>query len=96
MMNIIPLDMSIICNAFCCARVPGQEIDKIDKYKESRHVVVASNGHFYSLNVIQPNGKSTSSELSPPIRGGADLQRSNPCHSTGIGNLLVTLCSLIQ
>lgn len=94
MMNIIPLDMSIICNAFCCARVPGQEIDKIDKYKESRHVVVASNGHFYSLNVIQPNGKSTSSELSPPIRGGADLQRSNPCHKALVLEICWSLCVL--
>lgn len=96
MMSIIPLDMSIICNAFCCARVPGQEIDKIDKYKESRHVVVASNGHFYSLNVIQPNGKRTIS--SNKRRGGDDLQRKSMSQHWYWKSAcqLISICILIQ
>lgn len=96
MMSIIPLDMSIICNAFCCARVPGQEIDKIVKYKESRHVVVASNGHFYSLNVIQPNGKRTIS--SHKRRGGDDLQRKSMSQHWYWKSAcqLISICILVQ
>ena len=58
MMNIIPLDMSIICNAFCKARLPGHEIDRIVDYKDSSHVVISCNGHFYSVRVIGTDGKS--------------------------------------
>ena len=60
-MNIIPLDMSIICNAFCKARLPGHDIDRIADYKNSSHVVIASNGHFYSIRVIGTDGTCVAS-----------------------------------
>lgn len=52
-----PLDMSQYRNLFSTSRIPFQGRDKLMKYTNSRHVLIISNGNYYTLPVISKDGK---------------------------------------
>lgn len=52
-----PLDMSQFDGLFGATRIPQLDKDRIFRDPKSKHVVVQKNGHFYTFNVLDANGK---------------------------------------
>ncbi len=52
-----PLCMSQFKTLLGTARIPGLEQDTLTTYKESRHVVIISNGHYFSLSPIKEDNQ---------------------------------------
>ena len=58
MLNAFPLDMVQYKKLFNSTRIPRPEKDELATY-HGNHIVVMNRGHFYAIDVIQPNGKSS-------------------------------------
>lgn len=57
LVKAFPLDMSQYERLFHSTRVPRKGTDElIVSGSQHRHLVVMRNGHFYSVDVVQPNG----------------------------------------
>lgn len=49
--------MSQFDGLFGATRIPQLDKDRIFRDPKSKHVVVQKNGHFYTFNVLDANGK---------------------------------------
>ena len=57
LVKAFPLDMSQYQKLFGSTRVPCKGQDQLVSHDNARHVVVMRNGHFYTLEALQPNGE---------------------------------------
>ncbi|MGH3065287.1 MAG: choline/carnitine O-acyltransferase [Gaiellaceae bacterium] len=52
-----PRCMSDYSRVLCSTRIPGASRDRLERHPEGRHVVVARNCRFFSLDVLDENGR---------------------------------------
>ena len=55
-MQVFPLDMSQFANLFQSTRIPMPERDMIQRFPESRHILIMHRGRFYTFDVLDQNG----------------------------------------
>ncbi|KAK3093524.1 hypothetical protein FSP39_016746 [Pinctada imbricata] len=53
--EMIPLSMEGYRRQFCTTRLPGEHIDSLRTYEESKHVVIYRNGVYYKLDMYAPD-----------------------------------------
>eukprot|EP00735_Rhodelphis_limneticus_P008741 TRINITY_DN2230_c0_g1::TRINITY_DN2230_c0_g1_i1::g.6687::m.6687 TRINITY_DN2230_c0_g1::TRINITY_DN2230_c0_g1_i1::g.6687 ORF type:complete len:666 (-),score=253.86,sp/Q5U3U3/CPT2_DANRE/41.77/0.0,Carn_acyltransf/PF00755.15/1.6e-155 TRINITY_DN2230_c0_g1_i1:260-2257(-) len=53
---VFPLDMSQYKNLFASTRVPKHDCDELRAFPEARHVCVMYKGHFFTFDVVRPDG----------------------------------------
>nr|XP_026694536.1 carnitine O-palmitoyltransferase 2, mitochondrial [Ciona intestinalis] len=56
MSQAYPLDMSQFKNLFSSTRIPQTGKDVLETYKDSRHIIVIRNGHFYKVTALNTDG----------------------------------------
>ena len=55
-LKVFPLDMSQFENLLQSTRIPTHERDVIQKFKDSKHIVVLHKGCFYAFDVFDKDG----------------------------------------
>ncbi|VDK38130.1 unnamed protein product [Taenia asiatica] len=60
--KVFPLDMSHYKHMFHSTRIPDFGIDRLETYPEARHIVVLSQGEFYTFNAFDDQNKMISAE----------------------------------
>ncbi|KAL5962138.1 Carnitine O-palmitoyltransferase 2 mitochondrial, partial [Taenia solium] len=60
--KVFPLDMSHYKHMFHSTRIPDFDIDRLESYPEARHIVVLSQGEFYTFNAFDDQNKMISAE----------------------------------
>ena len=55
-MQVFPLDMSQFPHLFQSTRIPMPDRDEIQRFPESRHILILHRGRFYTFDVLDQNG----------------------------------------
>ena len=87
-LGVFPLDMSQFHNLLQSTRIPTDEKDVIEKYPDSKHMVILHKGCFFAFDVFDKDG-----DIMPPNYYLATIKKilSRPSYeSSGIGALTST------
>jgi len=87
-LGVFPLDMSQFHNLLQSTRIPTEEKDLIEKFPDSKHIVVLHKGCFYAFDVFDQDG-----DIMPPNYYLAAIKKilSRPSYeSSGVGALTST------
>ena len=87
-LGVFPLDMSQFQNLLQSTRIPTKEKDVIEKFPESKHIVVIHQGCFFAFDVFDQDG-----DIHPPNYYLAAIKQifSRPSYeSSGVGALTST------
>ena len=55
-MQVYPLDMSQFINLFQSTRIPMPDKDVIQRFPDSKHILIIHQGRFFTFDILDKNG----------------------------------------